>query len=150
VPFQPGQSGNPKGRVKGQRNKATQMVDALLFQNVKDIAEVLVREAKTGRHWAVKAALNGMLPSRSRRIEEPLDLPPMTTVQEAVQRISIVADLVAQGGINVDDGERLIEGARAYVEARKTAELEQEVEQLRETVATLLARVENGNGGTRR
>ena len=45
----------------------------------------------------------------------------------------------------------MIEGARAYVEARKTAELEAEVESLREIVAQLQMRVDsnNGNGGRR-
>jgi hypothetical protein len=74
----------------------------------------------------------------------------MTTVQAATQRIAAVADLMAKGEISIDDGEKLIEGARAYVEARKTAELEQEVESLREIVGKLQMKVDYGNGGTRR
>jgi hypothetical protein len=144
MPFQPGRSGNPAGRPKGARDKATQMVDALLFKNVKGIAEVLIREANAGQHWAVKAALTGMLPTRSRRVEEPVNLPPLTTVQEAAERIAQTLSRMEAGAIELDDAARLIGGALAYADARKTMELEIEVEALRATVARLQARVEQG------
>jgi hypothetical protein len=43
--FAPGNRVNPHGKPKGARDKATQMVDKLLYANVKGIAEVLVRFA---------------------------------------------------------------------------------------------------------
>jgi hypothetical protein len=39
-PFEPGQSGNPSGRPKGARNKATVVIEALL----EDEAEALIRK----------------------------------------------------------------------------------------------------------
>jgi hypothetical protein len=48
------------------------------------------------------------------------------------------------GEIDLDEGQTLFHGLQAYADARKTSELEAEVEELRETVAKLQARVENG------
>jgi hypothetical protein len=142
--FQKGVSGNPKGRALGARNKATQMVDKLLFANVKEIAEVLVREAKAGQHWAVKASLHGMLPSRARRIAEPIDIKPPATVQEASEQIGMLITKVAQGEIDVDAGQVLIEGLRGYIEARKTSELEMRAEEMAQELAALRAQIEGG------
>jgi hypothetical protein len=124
MPFQPGQSGNPAGRPKGARDKATMMVDALLFKNVKNIAEVLIREANSGQHWAVKAALTGMLPTRSRRIASPFEREPPTTAQEAVRRIAAIVARMEAAEIDLDEGQTLIHGLQVFVDARKTSMLE--------------------------
>jgi hypothetical protein len=118
------------------------MVDKLLFSNVKEIAETLVKEAKSGQHWAVRAALTGMLPTRSRRVSVPVEREPPTTVQGAVERIADIVARMERGELDLDEAQALIDGARAYVDARKTSELEIEVETLRATVARLTALVE--------
>jgi hypothetical protein len=51
-PFQPGQSGNPSGRPKGARNKATLVVEALLENE----AEALTRKV-------IDLALEGSMPA---------------------------------------------------------------------------------------
>jgi hypothetical protein len=104
----------------------------------------LVREAKSGQHWAVKAALGPMLPTRSRRIDVRIELPPMTTVEEASQRIAAISDGLLTREIGMDEAQVLTQSAQAFIEAKKAADLEREVESLRETVALLMTKIENG------
>ena len=72
--FQPGVSGNPKGRPKGSRNKkklslAEKLADKLLEEGAKDaegnkmtfadaVVHVIAREAAKGKRWAVELAMN--------------------------------------------------------------------------------------------
>ena len=58
-----------------------------------------------------------------------------------------IADIVArmeQGLVDLDEGAALVAGLQAYISGRSVAELEAEVLGLRETVARLQARVEQG------
>src|SRR5215467_3257321 len=63
--FRKGFSGNPKGMLKGTRHRATRIVDAIMFENLKPIATVLAERARAGEPWAVIAVTRGMLPKRS-------------------------------------------------------------------------------------
>jgi hypothetical protein len=127
------------------------MLDAVLFKNMKSAADVLVREALAGQHWAVTFMLKDQMPGRPRKVSDPAERPPPpTTVQEAAQRIADIVARMEGGEIDLDEGQTLIHGLQAYAEARKTQELEAEVERLRETVAKLQAKVENGGMKRRR
>src|SRR5215210_1529888 len=77
--FKPGQSGNPAGKAKGTRHRATHAAEALLDGE----AEALTRKA-------VEMALAGDLcldrilpPGRDRRV--PFALPTLETAADAVQ-----------------------------------------------------------------
>jgi hypothetical protein len=113
--FAKGNRANPKGRPLGARDKATQMVDKLLFKSVKGIAEVLVREANAGQRWAVKAALRPMLPGRSRKVSDPVERQPVATVEEAAERIAAIIARMEAGAIDLDEGATLISGLQAFI-----------------------------------
>jgi hypothetical protein len=132
----------PKGRPLGARDKATQMVDELLFKNVKGIAEVLVREAKAGQHWAVKAALGPMLPGRSRKVSGPVERQPVATVEDAAERIAEALAKMEAGALDLDEGATLISGLQAFMRARSIAELEREAVEMRQEIIELRAMVE--------
>jgi hypothetical protein len=57
-PFRPGQSGNPAGRPKGARNRATLLTEALLEGEAEDIGKKLIELAKQGEWRALKACLD--------------------------------------------------------------------------------------------
>ena len=75
--FQPGRSGNPAGRPRGSKSKATQLVERLVaghMQDVKDILAVTVEKARQGESWAVREILARLWPvPRSRTVA--FDLP---------------------------------------------------------------------------
>jgi Family of unknown function (DUF5681) len=53
-PFEPGQSGNPAGRPKGSRNKATLAVEALLDGEAEEITRKAIELAKKGDLAAIR------------------------------------------------------------------------------------------------
>jgi len=67
-PFQPGRSGNPRGRPKGSRNATTLMLEALLEGEAEAIGRKLIEMAKAGDSRALKAGFDRLLPAgRDRR-----------------------------------------------------------------------------------
>lgn len=65
--FQKGQSGNPAGRPRGARNKATLAAEALLDGEAETITRKAVEHAKAGDPWAVRLCLERVLPARRDR-----------------------------------------------------------------------------------
>ncbi len=57
-----GQSGNPAGKTPGSRNKATQMVMALMEGGAKAIVQQVVKAAKEGDLTAAKLVLDRLAP----------------------------------------------------------------------------------------
>jgi hypothetical protein len=109
-------------------------------------ADIATR-ARAGDPFNQRLFMHYLVP-KSRVIDEPQTREPVKSVSEAAEKIADVLARLEAGAISVDDAQALIDGAKAFAEARKTMDLENEVERLRETVAQLLARVENG--GTNR
>jgi hypothetical protein len=141
--FAPGnKAGKGYGRPLGARDKATQMVDKLLYSNVRGIAEVLVREARAGQHWAVKAAPGPMLPWRSRKVSDPVEQQPVATVEEAAERFADILARMEVGSLDLDEGATLISGLQAFMGARSIAELEREAVEMRQEIIDLRAMVE--------
>ncbi|MBL3676168.1 MAG: hypothetical protein JKP92_01480 [Alphaproteobacteria bacterium] len=60
--FRPGQSGNPKGKPKGARNKATLAAQALLEGEAEGIARKAVELAKVGDVTALRLCLERVVP----------------------------------------------------------------------------------------
>jgi hypothetical protein len=104
----------------------------------KVIAKVMAN-AVAGDANAARLYLNFLHP-KSRMIDEPVpDATPPTSVADACERIAAIAVRQEKGEIDFDEAEALVSTLRAYVEAKKTSELELEVEELRATVARLVA-----------
>jgi hypothetical protein len=63
-PFGPGQSGNPCGRPKGARNKATLVIEALLENEAEALTRKLIELAKGGNIAALRLCFERLLPPR--------------------------------------------------------------------------------------
>jgi hypothetical protein len=72
VPFTKGQSGNPAGKKPGTRNRATEMVEALVHEHAPDILRGVVERALAGDPISIKLCLEQILPRRRGR---PIRLP---------------------------------------------------------------------------
>ena len=106
--FQPGQSGNPAGRRRGSRNKATPAAATLLDGEVLGLTRRAFEAALAGDMVAMKLCLERVLP---RCDERPVTfaLPPLAAVgngeidepspQNVSRAMNAVATALASGGI---------------------------------------------------
>jgi hypothetical protein len=68
----------------------------------------------------------------------------MVTTDEAAQRIAEALARMERGDLDLDEAHATAAKAQAFASTRNMAQLEAEVEQLRETVARLQAKVKDG------
>ena len=78
--FKAGQSGNPAGRPKGSRNKATLAAEALLEGELEAIIRKLLEKAKEGDSSALRLCLDRLMPPRRDR-SVTFDLGPLRVQQ---------------------------------------------------------------------
>jgi hypothetical protein len=62
MPFEPGKSGNPAGKLKGTRNKTTLAVEALLDGEAETITRKAIELAKEGNLTALRLCLDRIAP----------------------------------------------------------------------------------------
>src|SRR6516165_14872 len=106
--FQPGQSGNPAGRRRGSRNKATVAAAALLDGEAPGLTRRAIEAALAGDMLAMKLCLERVLP-RCHERPVTLSLPSLAAVgngeidepspQNVSRAMNAVATALASGGI---------------------------------------------------
>ena len=121
--FKKGQSGNPGGKPKGARNKATLAMEALLDGEAEAITRKAIEKAKEGDMAAIRLCLERILPTiKSRPIE--IDLPPVKTAQDIQAAQGAVIAAMAKGEITPDDAGTIAGVLEARRRAIETVELE--------------------------
>jgi len=98
-PFKAGRSGNPEGRPRGSRNKATMAVEALLDGEANAIARKAVEKALEGDMAALRLCLERLLPPRRDR-PIAFDLPIIQSVSDALNASSAVLTACAAGTLS--------------------------------------------------
>lgn len=118
--FKPGQSGNPKGKPKGTRHKATLAALELLDGEAEALSRKAVELALEGDTTALRLCLERIAPPRK---DAPVsfELPEMQTANDALAAINAIVQAVANGELTPGEAS----GLAGLVEAfRKTAEFE--------------------------
>jgi Family of unknown function (DUF5681) len=109
--FQPGQSGNPAGRVPGSRKK-TLAVEAALFDHAQELVTDLVRRAKNGEPAAMRLAMERILPvGRGRPL--PIALPSIRSTEDALVAADVIIDALKEGAVSAHEAAdllRVVEG----------------------------------------
>jgi hypothetical protein len=127
--FAPGVSGNPRGRPKGSRNRATVLAQELLDGDVEAVVHKLVEEAKGGKPWALRLVIERLVPSRRSSAVE-VELPRMERACDIALGVQAVIEAAAAGEITLDEAREfcaLLESQRNILE---TSELEVRIEAL--------------------
>lgn len=106
MPFQPGQSGNPAGKVPGTRNKATRAVAAMLDGEAEEITRKAIELAKDGNGHAIGLCLTRLCPPPKDR-PVPFDMPRMETTADAVAATAAVVNAVAAGELTPSEAAEL-------------------------------------------
>ena len=110
-PFEPGQSGNPSGRPKGSRNKATIAVEALLEHEAEALTRKVIELALAGNLAAIRLCFVRLLPPRRDRVVS-FDLPKIESAADAIAASGAVLQSCAAGTLSpgeTADVMRLIE-----------------------------------------
>ena len=130
-PFVLGQSGNPKGKPKGTRNKATMMVLQLMEGAAEEITRTVLDAARNGDLGAAKMVLERLAPPlRERPVH--LDLPDTGTPEGCLHAQSAILHAVGAGDLLPSEGAVLagiVENRRRSIE---TVELESRITALEE------------------
>jgi Family of unknown function (DUF5681) len=129
--FQPGHSGNPKGRPKGCRHRATVAAEALLDGEAEGLTRKAIGLALAGDATALRLCLERILPARRDRPVR-LQTPEIEGVQDLAKATAALLEAVATGELTpAEAGEvgRLVEVHRRTVE---TVELEERLRRLEE------------------
>jgi hypothetical protein len=95
-PFEPGQSGNPSGRPKGARNKATVVIEALLEDEAERLTRKLIELALDGNIAALRLCFERLLPPRHDR-GVAFDLPKIESAADEVAASRAVLESCAAG-----------------------------------------------------
>ena len=127
--WKPGQSGNPAGRPKGSRNRATVIAEQLLQADAERLTRTAIDLALGGDRTCLRLCLERLLPPVK---ERPLTLE--GSDEEASQRLSdrvqSVWNAVLQGRITPREGSALAGLLESYRKAREMDDLQARVETL--------------------
>lgn len=127
--WKPGQSGNPAGKPSGARNRATQMVMALMEGAAEEITTTIIDAAKKGDLAAAKLVLERLAPPvRERAIA--LALPNTDTpsgINEAQRKI---VEAVGSGDLLPAEGTALAGIVEVRRKAYETNEMDQRISEL--------------------
>ena len=118
MPFQPGHSGNPAGRPRGARNKATVLFEELLEGDAELIISRIIAQAKAGNSRALGLLMPALLPKRKDAPIE-LELPPLEEASGAPGAIAAIIVAVCAGDITPSEGTSLTRMVEAYVRAQQ-------------------------------
>jgi Family of unknown function (DUF5681) len=138
--FKPGQSGNPRGKPKGARHHATRIVEQLLDEDAKLLAEKARDMALAGDTVALKLCLERLCPPRRNR-PVSLDLPAIETLGDASMAITKVIASAAGGQLTPDEAGSVI----TLIDAKRRVLVDVDLET---PIAALEASAKRGEGGS--
>ena len=107
-PFHPGRSGNPAGRPKGARNRATLAAEALLDGEAEALTRKAIELALAGDATALRLCMERVLPPRKDR-PLALALPSVRSAGDAGKAMSAVLAAVAEGLITVCEAGAIVD-----------------------------------------
>jgi hypothetical protein len=129
--WQKGQSGNPAGKPRGARNKATMMVLGLMEQGAEEITQAVIDAARGGDLSAARMVLERLAPPmRERPIS--IDLPDTSTTEGVSQAQQAIIEAVGTGELLPGEGNVLAGLVEARRKALETIGLEQRIAMLEE------------------
>jgi UDP-N-acetyl-D-mannosaminuronate dehydrogenase len=129
--FQPGQSGNPKGRPKGCRHRATVAAEALLDGEAEGLTRKAIELALAGDTMALRLCIERILPARKDRPVQ-LHIPEIEGVQDLTKATTALLRAVAAGELTLTEAAEVAKLVEAHRRTVETVELEQRLQRIEE------------------
>jgi hypothetical protein len=132
MPFEKGESGNPAGRPRGSRNRATLMMESLLADDAEATGRKAIEMAKQGDMPAIRLCMDRLAPARK---GEPVafDLPPLDKPADSVAAAATIVAAVAAGELTPSEAAELAKVVDVYVRAIATKAFDERLTKLEAT-----------------
>jgi hypothetical protein len=118
--FRKGQSGNPAGRPKGSKNKATLAAEALLEGEAEALTRKAVELAMQGNALALKLCLDRVYaPRRERTVN--FTMPPVDSTEDLARAMAAITAATAEGELTPGEAfdlSRVAESFQRVIDAR--------------------------------
>ena len=146
--FKPGQSGNPKGRPRGSRNKATLAAEALLDGEAEAITRKCIELALGGNIHALRICMDRICPPRKER-PVAVKLPRVTSAEDLSKLTAAMVNAVARGELDPQQAASMAALVSAHGRALHAVEIEHKLASLAETGGVKLCwlALEQAGGG---
>ena len=131
--FQPGRSGNPRGRPPGSRNKTTRAIDALFDGEAEALTRKAIELAKAGDLVALRLCLDRICPPQKDR-PVPFALPELRTAEDAKLAASALLKAVADGELTPSEASEIGRLLDSYTRILEREEFERRLIRLEEKV----------------
>lgn len=131
TPFGKGQSGNPAGRPRGARNRATTALQAILDGDAEVILRKATEMAQAGDPTALRLCLDRIIPARKDR-HVTFDMPAITSRKDLPKATAALLEAVAAGDITPSEAADVAKTVDAHVRALSMAEVYERLEKLEE------------------
>jgi hypothetical protein len=118
-PFIKGQSGNPAGRPRGSRNRATRAMQTLLDGEAQALTRKAVELALEGDTTALRLCLERLMPPRRDRAT-PLSLPQVREAGDLMSAMAVIMAAAARGKISPGEGMGLAKLVDFFLKAIET------------------------------
>lgn len=119
--FVAGRSGNPAGRPRGSRNRATVAALSLLDGEAKAITRKAVALAKRGDGVALRLCVERLIPRRDRVVD--IELPDLRRVADVVEAVSVVIAAAASGRLTLPEAREFLALLEVQRRALETEDL---------------------------
>ena len=128
-PWKPGQSGNPDGRPKGSRNKATVAALELLGGESEALTRKAVELALAGDTTALRLCLERIAPPRK---DAPVlfSLPEMKNAGDALTAINHIVQAVSNGELTPGEATSMTGLIETFRKSAETEDLERRIARL--------------------
>jgi Family of unknown function (DUF5681) len=121
--WKPGQSGNPRGRAPGCRNRVTVIAESLIGGKAKELTEKAIALALSGDVAALRICLERLVPPAR---ERPcfFKLPKLQTTSDATNALAEITEGLASGKLLPHEAEHLANIVAAFVKTIEIGVLE--------------------------
>src|SRR5262245_61563752 len=132
MPFEKGESGNPAGRPRGSRNRATLLMESLLADDAEAIGRKAIAMAKQGDMADIRLCMDRLLQG-TKGHPGAFELPPLEKPADSVAAAAEIVAAVAAGELTPSEAAELAKVVDVYVRAIATTAFDERLTKLEAT-----------------